>query len=125
MRARVGFEMLAPSNLFAAFIAGLHHQLQDHPYGVDLDEVSPFPISDELRTSIWEMVLLVSTADYYDALTTRGGTKSYREVEQVMMMVFGNADRIEWLFDHDYPMQLEIEEQNQFLMEENARLCRY
>ncbi len=101
---RVGYLMLKDTNLFSAFVAGLHHRFQDPPYGIDLKEEAPW-LSDATHAMVMDMAELVSTCDFYDALTTRpgpdGGFRADDEVERVMHKRFGDKSlRIEWLLNH-------------------------
>lgn len=100
---RIGYEMLKDTNLFSAFIAGLHHTFQDPPYGIDLKEEAPW-LSDSSQRCVIEMAELVATADFYDALATRPGSdgqmKSQNEIERVMEKRFGISARTDWLLDH-------------------------
>lgn len=100
VHCEAGFAMLAPTNLYAAFIAGLHHQFQENPYGIDLDEVSPYPLSSDAKDSINAMGQLVATADFFDAYTTRNGQKSDDEVWAAMQR-FSPA-RVDWLLENGW-----------------------
>jgi HD-GYP domain-containing protein (c-di-GMP phosphodiesterase class II) len=101
---RIGYEMLKSTNLFSAFIAGLHHQFQDPPYGIDLKVEAPW-LSSPTHRIVMDMAELVATADFFDALTTRaddyGQLKSPDEVQRVMEKRFGDqGQRIDWLTAH-------------------------
>lgn len=71
-----GFQYLIDDFPYTAFVAGLHHAFQPHPYGLDpvvFDQDAPFHLTEEARTKILNMVHLVEVCDFYDAITTRNG----------------------------------------------------
>lgn len=100
-----GFDMLKDHHLFSAFIAGLHHEFQDDPYGVDIREVSPWPLSDETVDKVTLMARLVATADFYDALTTRSGQNGqqpgFENCAQRLFQKYGDSPRVSWLLRND------------------------
>lgn len=100
-----GFEALKDRYLFTAFIAGLHHLMQDNGYGIDLDAVAPFPLRAELKAAILSAAALVAMVDFFDALTTRKDGKGLlaggRTAEEVMAEQFPGQERsLRWLFAH-------------------------
>jgi len=105
---RLGQEMLAPTHLYASFIAGLHHQFQPDPYGIELEDVAPDGLSASVKASIYEVSRLVATCDFYDALTTRHNERYFvtdvtdsEELARVVAKYFGSLSRAVWLVKHD------------------------
>lgn len=99
-----GFEMLAPTNMFTAFVAGTHHLFQEHGYGIDLDEVSPWPLSPETRAVILRHAELVAVVDFYDAASTRtdrtGVVPTRVDAARMLYTRFGNTPRTRWIAGH-------------------------
>jgi hypothetical protein len=103
-----GQRLLAPTNLFSSFVAGLHHQFQPDPYGVDLNNVALFELPDNVRSEIYTISELVATCDFYDALTTRDNTRSFvsdpTDPAQLVAAIddyFPTQGRAQWLVDND------------------------
>jgi hypothetical protein len=102
--ASAGHELLGPTHLFTSFIAGLHHQFQDDPYGIDLDIEAPAWINEENRDSILEVARIVALCDFYDSLTTRDNNRGLvadisdpAQVAAFMKLRFGDTARVTWL----------------------------
>ncbi len=105
---REGFNRLKESFLFTAFIAGMHHKFQDKGYGIDLDRDSPVPLSDESKEMVRKTAVLVMTADFFDALTTRSNNKGLiddpsdpAKQAEVMTQFFPETPaRVAWLVEN-------------------------
>jgi hypothetical protein len=74
---QAGFEMLKDSFLFTAYIAGIHHEFQDHAYGIDLEKVAAFPLPADAYEHVMDAARVVHTCDFFDALTTRNNDKGW------------------------------------------------
>ena len=92
--SRAGFEALKEENLFTAYIAGLHHTFQENSYGISLEEERAEILKGErVPKIVLEAARLVSLADYYDALTTRGKERGREEAFKVMLDKFPNDQK--------------------------------
>jgi hypothetical protein len=105
---RDGQRLLAPTYLFSSFVAGLHHQFQPNPYGVDFDDVAPYEVPAHLRKEVYVIAELVATCDFYDALTTRDNTRAIvadhtvpAQLQAALVDNFSTPARARWLVTHD------------------------
>jgi hypothetical protein len=103
-----GQRLLAPTHLFSSYVAGLHHQFQPDPYGIDLDDVSLFALPTHVRDELYAVSELVATCDFYDALTTRDNTRTFvtdpKDPAQLIAAIettFQAPTRARWLVDND------------------------
>lgn len=99
-----GFETLAPTHLFTAFVAGLHHQFQEGAYGIDLDTVAPWPLTPEARAHILVHAERVAHVDVWDAMTTRadrtGAVPTPAQAAERFTARFGDTPRTRWIVAH-------------------------
>lgn len=90
-----GYDMLLPTHPYSAYVAGLHHQFQPNPYGIELKDSAVWKLKLREAKRITQMAHLVATADYFDAFTTRYGLKTDDEIREEMSQF--SQERVEWL----------------------------
>jgi HD-GYP domain-containing protein (c-di-GMP phosphodiesterase class II) len=102
MRAhpQYGWERLKDRYLFTAFVAGLHHKFQPDGYGINLEEVAPFPLTKEAGDTITNMAKLVMICDFFDALTTRKGPNQDHVAGTMLKNFPTQVERVLWLLEH-------------------------